>query len=105
MKSVQLAVCMLPLLMMVGCAEYEGDPRFGEAVRNNIALQSVTPPAQVSVAPIALDGATTKATMDNYIYSYLHPQSLASSLAVGMGASAAGAGPTAAPVTTPTGSY
>jgi hypothetical protein len=96
---------LLSLLMLVGCAEYEGDPRFGEAVRNNIALHSVTPPGQGSTAPTALDGAPTKAAMDNYIYSYLHPQSLSSSLSVGMGAAAAGAGPTAAPVTNPTGSY
>ncbi|WP_297463039.1 hypothetical protein [Ferrovum sp.] len=104
MKSVQLAVCMLPLLMMAGCAEYEGDPRFGDAVRNNIALHSVTPPAQVSVAPVALDGAATKAVTDNYIYSYLHPQSQAGALAVGMG-TATGAGPAAAPVANQNGSY
>ncbi|WP_297448728.1 hypothetical protein [Ferrovum sp.] len=104
MRAVQLAVCMLPLLMMAGCAEYEGDPRFGDAVRHNIALHSVTPPAQVSVAPITLDGAATKAVTDNYIYSYLHPQSQASALAVGMG-TATGTSPAAAPVANQSGSY
>ncbi len=105
MTSIRSVMGLLSLLMLVGCAEYEGDPRFGEAVRNNIALHSVTPPGQGSTAPTALDGAPTKAAMDNYIYSYLHPQSLSSSLSVGMGAAAAGAGPTAAPVANPTGSY
>ncbi|NDU86401.1 MAG: hypothetical protein G3H99_07280 [Ferrovum sp.] len=89
---------------LAGCAEYQGDPRFGDTVRQNIATQTVNPQGIPALAPVGLDGAATKSTIDNYIYSYMHPQSLSTALSVGMGATGPSA-PTAAPVAVQNGSY
>ncbi len=84
-------------LALGGCAEYEDDATFGEAVRGNIAVQAVTPVDHPKAPqPVALDGAAAKAGMDNYVYSYIHPQAQTSSVSSALGASSAP--PVSAPV-------
>lgn len=99
-------VCSILMLSLVvaGCAEYAGDPQFGDTIRANIAQQSVNPavPSKPAMA-LTLDGAATKAATDNYVYSYMHPQSQASGISSSIGTSTAP--PAAAPVAIQTGSY
>jgi hypothetical protein len=96
---------MVPgLVLLAGCAAYEGDPEFGNVVRSNIALQAVQPVNQPRPGqPLALDGAATKAATDNYVYSYMHPQSQASAISSSIGTTTAP--PQAAPTAVQSGSY
>lgn len=105
MKCYRYLAVVIPCVFgLAGCAEYEGDADFGDVVRSNIALQSVQPVDQSRPAQaLALDGAATKAATDNYVYSYMHPQSQASAISSSIGASTAP--PQAAPVAGQSGSY
>lgn len=105
MKRYTYFIMVIPCIFgLAGCAEYEGDSNFGDVVRSNIALQSVQPVDQSKPAQaLALDGAATKAATDNYVYSYMHPQSQASAISSTIGASTAP--PQAAPVAVQSGSY
>lgn len=82
-------------LFMSGCApaRYASDDSFGDAVRTAQAQQTVNPDApRNAAAPIGLNGAAAKATVDRYQKSFETPPPPVNVFTIGVGGSTSSGG-------------
>lgn len=77
MRTIQLACIMAAALVLAGCntaATPNYDAKFGEAVRQSRALQTVNPSAGANTDPVAgIDARAARSSVERYQDSYRAP--------------------------------
>jgi type IV pilus biogenesis protein CpaD/CtpE len=90
--------CLLPLLgacsgTAVTANEGQSAPQFGDAVRRNVAAQTINPDAPVSGEPITMDGQRAALAQDRYTKGkVIAPADVGSTSGSGGGSGGSGSG-------------